>query len=171
MSAPPAGTPPLLEVGDLRKSFPIRRGLFGRVTGWVRAVDGVSLWIRPGETLALVGESGSGKTTTGRCILRLIEPTSGSVTFDGTDLLSLRPRALRRMRRQIQVVFQDPYASLNPRMRIGTTVREPLDIHRVGSGRRGGRGSGRITRLKPGARSRRIRKDKRGEGSAPSPVS
>jgi oligopeptide/dipeptide ABC transporter ATP-binding protein len=127
---------PLLQVTDLKKHFPIRRGIFSRVSGWVKAVDGVSLGISQGETLALVGESGSGKTTTGRCILRLLEPTSGGVTFDGVDLLSLPPRAMRRMRRQIQVVFQDPYASLNPRMRVGTIVREPLDIHRIGASRR-----------------------------------
>ncbi len=126
----------LLEVGDLKKYFPIRRGVLSRVSGWVRAVDGVSLRIAPGETLALVGESGSGKTTTGRCILRLLEPTSGSIVFDGVDLLALAPRAMRRMRRQIQVIFQDPYGSLNPRMKIGTIVREPLDIHRIGAGRR-----------------------------------
>jgi len=127
---------PLLQVTDLKKHFPIRRGIFSRIAGWVKAVDGVSLGIAQGETLALVGESGSGKTTTGRCILRLLEPTSGGVTFDGVDLLSLPPRAMRRMRRQIQVVFQDPYASLNPRMRVGTIVREPLDIHRIGASRR-----------------------------------
>ncbi len=135
--APPTrATAPLLEVRGLAKHFPIRRGLFTRVSGWVRAVDGVSLEIGPGETLALVGESGSGKTTTGRCILRLMEPTSGEVRFGGVDLLSLAPRDMRRMRRQIQVIFQDPYASLNPRMRVGTIVREPLDIHRIGAGRR-----------------------------------
>jgi oligopeptide/dipeptide ABC transporter ATP-binding protein len=126
------GAAPLLEVRGLVKHFPIRRGVFSRVTGWVRAVDGVSLRIAAGETLALVGESGSGKTTTGRCILRLIEPTSGEVRFESVDLLALRPRDLRRMRRQIQVIFQDPYGSLNPRMRVGTIVREPLDIHRIG---------------------------------------
>jgi oligopeptide/dipeptide ABC transporter ATP-binding protein len=126
----------LLEVRDLVKHFPIRRGLFSRVSGAVRAVDGVSLTIEPGETLALVGESGSGKTTAGRCILRLIEPTSGGIRFAGADLLALPPRDLRKMRRQIQVIFQDPYGSLNPRMRVGTIVREPLDIHRIGSGRR-----------------------------------
>ena len=127
---------PLLQVKELKKYFPIRRGIFSRIAGWVKAVDGVSLGIAQGETLALVGESGSGKTTTGRCILRLLEPTSGGVTFDGVDLLSLPPGAMRRMRRQIQVVFQDPYASLNPRMRVGTIVREPLDIHRIGASRR-----------------------------------
>ncbi|MGH9750051.1 MAG: ABC transporter ATP-binding protein [Candidatus Polarisedimenticolia bacterium] len=127
---------PLLEVRDLAKHFPIRRGLFGRPSGWLRAVDGVSLHIHEGETLALVGESGSGKTTTGRCILRLLEPTTGSVRFDGVDLLSLGPGDLRRMRRRIQVIFQDPYGSLNPRLRVGTTVREPLEIHRIGRNRR-----------------------------------
>jgi oligopeptide/dipeptide ABC transporter ATP-binding protein len=125
----------LLEVGDLKKHFPIRRGVFSRISGWVRAVDGVSLRIRAGETLALVGESGSGKTTTGRCILRLLEPTSGAIRFAGVDLLALPPRDMRRMRKQIQVIFQDPYGSLNPRLRVGTIVREPLDIHRIGSGR------------------------------------
>ena len=129
------GGVPLLEVRDLAKHFPIRAGLFAGVSGWVRAVDGVSLSIAAGETLALVGESGSGKTTTGRCILRLIEPTRGSVRFDGADLLALPPRDMRRMRRQIQVIFQDPYGSLNPRMRAGAIVREPLDIHRIGAGR------------------------------------
>ncbi len=127
---------PLLDVLGLTKHFAIRRGLFSRVGGFVHAVDGVSLRIRPRETLALVGESGSGKTTTGRCILRLIEPTAGTIHFDGIDLLALRPREMRKMRRQIQVVFQDPHGSLNPRMRVGTIVREPLDIHRIGSGRR-----------------------------------
>ncbi len=112
----------LLEVGDLTKHFPIRRGVLSSISGWVRAVDGVSLRIAPGETLALVGESGSGKTTTGRCILRLLEPTSGSVVFDGVDLLALKPRAMRRMRRQVQVIFQDPYGSLNPRMRRSTST-------------------------------------------------
>ena len=132
----PAAERPLLEVRRLAKHFPVRRGVLSRVSGWVRAVDDVSLSIAPGETLALVGESGSGKTTTGRCILRLLEPTAGEVRFDGVDLLALPPREMRRMRRQIQVIFQDPYSSLNPRMRIGTIVREPLDIHRIGAGRR-----------------------------------
>jgi oligopeptide/dipeptide ABC transporter ATP-binding protein len=132
--ADPSGS--LLEVRGLVKHFPIRRGVFSRVSGWLRAVDGVSLRIAPGETLALVGESGSGKTTTGRCILRLLEPTAGSVRFDGTDLLALAPRDMRRMRRHVQVIFQDPYGSLNPRMRVGTIVREPLDVHRIGANRR-----------------------------------
>jgi len=126
---------PLLEVRDLEKRFPIRRGLFGRVRGEVRAVDGVSFDVRAGETVALVGESGSGKTTTGRLVLRLLDPTAGAIRFDGVDLLALPPGDLRRMRRHLQVVFQDPYGSLNPRMRIGTIVREPLDIHKVGASR------------------------------------
>ena len=129
---PAPASEPLLEVRDLVKRYPVRRGLFARVTSWVQAVDGVSLAIRPGETLALVGESGSGKTTLGRCILRLVEPTSGSIRFDGADLLALPPRDLRRARRNLQVVFQDPYGSLNPRMTVGAIVREPLDIHRIG---------------------------------------
>ena len=130
-----SGAPPLLEVRDLHKHFPVRRGLLSRVSGWVRAVDGVSMSIAAGETLALVGESGSGKTTTGRCILRLMEPTSGAIRFDGADLLALNSRAMRRMRQKLQVIFQDPFGSLNPRMRVGTIVREPLEIHRIGAGR------------------------------------
>ncbi|HKQ96584.1 MAG TPA: oligopeptide/dipeptide ABC transporter ATP-binding protein [Candidatus Polarisedimenticolia bacterium] len=126
---------PLLEVTGLEKRFPIRRGLFGRVRGEVRAVDGVSFDVRPGETLALVGESGSGKTTTGRLVLRLLDPSAGAIRFDGADLLALSPRELRRRRRDLQVIFQDPYGSLNPRMRVGTIVREPLDIHKVGANR------------------------------------
>ena len=139
------GGEPLLEVRDLVKRYPVRRGLFARVSSWVRAVDGVSLDIRPGETLALVGESGSGKTTLGRCLLRLVEPTSGAIRFDGSDFLALPPKALRRARRNIQVVFQDPYGSLNPRMTIGTIVREPLDIHHIG--RRGAEREGMVDAL------------------------
>jgi oligopeptide/dipeptide ABC transporter ATP-binding protein len=124
----------LLEVRGLRKYFPIRRGVFSRISGWVRAVDGVDLTLRRGETLGLVGESGSGKTTTGRCILRLIEPTGGSVRFDGVDLLTLPAPEMRRMRRQLQIIFQDPYGSLNPRMKVGSIVGEPLAIHRIARG-------------------------------------
>jgi oligopeptide/dipeptide ABC transporter ATP-binding protein len=125
---------PLLAVHDLVKYFPIRRGVFGRVTGQVRAVDGVSFDVAPGETLALVGESGCGKSTTGRAVLRLIEPTSGSVVFDGQDVLALDAGDLRALRRQMQVVFQDPFSSLNPRMTIGAIVREGLTIHHLAEG-------------------------------------
>ena len=115
---------PLLEVRNLTKHFPIRTGLLQRVTGAVKAVDGVSFDVHAGETLALVGESGCGKTTTGRSILRLIEPTSGTVRFDGTDVLALRGETLRRMRRRMQIIFQDPYGSLNPRMTVGPRSRK-----------------------------------------------
>ena len=114
---------PLVAVRDLVKRY-----------GAVRAVEGVSFEIERGETLALVGESGCGKTTTGRATLRLVEPTSGAISFDGTDVLSLRPSALRHLRRRAQIIFQDPYASLNPRMTIGTTVREGLTIHGLPGG-------------------------------------
>ncbi|MDZ7630877.1 MAG: oligopeptide/dipeptide ABC transporter ATP-binding protein [Gemmatimonadaceae bacterium] len=125
---------PLLQVRGLSKEFPIRGGILNRVQGSVRAVTDVSFDVAAGETLAVVGESGCGKTTTGRCILRLIEPTAGTVTFDGTDLRTLQGAALRRMRRHIQLVFQDPYASLNPRMTIGDTVKEGLIIHGLAEG-------------------------------------
>ena len=131
-AAPPA--PPLLSVRDLTKYFPIKRGIFGRVHGNVRAVDGVSFDVAEGETLALVGESGCGKSTTGRAILRLIEPTSGSVRYAGQDVLSLGAGDLRALRRQMQIVFQDPFSSLNPRMSIGAIVREGLTIHRLAEG-------------------------------------
>jgi ABC-type oligopeptide transport system ATPase subunit len=123
----------LVEVRGLTKVFPVRRGLLKRQVGEVRAVDGVDLDIVRGETLALVGESGSGKSTLGRLILRLLEPTSGSVRFDGVDVLSLPREPLRRMRRRMQIVFQDPYSSLNPTMTVRSIVREPLTIHKVGT--------------------------------------
>jgi len=126
-------TPPLVEVTDVRKHFPVGRGLFGRPRAVVRAVDGVSLAIRAGETLGLVGESGCGKSTLGRLILRLIEPTAGDVRFEGRSLLALRPRELRAVRRAMQIVFQDPYGSLNPRMRVASIVGEGLAIHRIGT--------------------------------------
>ena len=127
-------SPPILEVRDLKKHFPIRKGLFSRVSGHVRAVDGVSFSVRRGETLGLVGESGCGKTTTGRAILRLVEPTSGSVTFDGAEVTTLQRAALRALRRRMQIVFQDPYSSLNPRLTVGDMIGEALAIHRLARG-------------------------------------
>src|SRR5207245_6338222 len=108
-------------------------GLFGGARAWVRAVDGVSLAIRPGETLGLVGESGSGKSTLGRLMLRLIEPTAGEVVFDGRSLLALAAGELRALRREMQIIFQDPYGSLDPRMRVESIVRERLAMHGLGS--------------------------------------
>ncbi len=122
----------LLEVRHLVKEFTGKKRLFGEATA-VRAVNDVSFTIERGETFGLVGESGSGKTTTGRCILRLIEPTSGEVVFDGRDVLALSRTELRAARRQMQIVFQDPYSSLNPRMRAADIVEEPLIIHKLGS--------------------------------------
>ncbi len=124
----------LVEVRDLRKQYPVGRGFFGRGRLAVHAVDGVDLAIRSGETLGVVGESGCGKTTLGRCILRLIEPDAGEIDFDGRDLRALSPRALRAMRREMQIIFQDPYSSLNPRMRVGSIVAEGIEVHRLARG-------------------------------------
>ena len=129
----------LLEVRDLTKHFPVRKGiLFERQVGEVKAVDGVSFSIPEGHTLGLVGESGSGKSTTGYCILQLLKPTSGSVRFQGRELTELDREELRRMRREMQIVFQDPYSSLDPRMTVGGIVAEPLEVHGMGT-RRGRR--------------------------------
>ena len=124
----------LLDVVGLVKHFPIRRGLFGRQAGAVRAVDGVRFWLRRGETLGLVGESGSGKTTAGRTILRLIEPTAGSARFDGRDIFEMDAAELRRFRRRAQLVFQDPFGSLNPRLTVGAALKEVLAVHHLGRG-------------------------------------
>jgi oligopeptide transport system ATP-binding protein len=127
---------PLLRVTGLTKHFPVRVGFLGRADGAVRAVDGIDFAVAAGETLALVGESGCGKSTTGRLVLRLIEPTSGSIVFDGQDLLALDDQSLRAQRRALQIIFQDPYASLNPRMTVGQTLEEPLMLHGLAGGRR-----------------------------------
>ena len=122
----------LLEVRNLVKEFSRKRGIFAAASV-VRAVDGVTFDVQEGETFGLVGESGSGKTTTGRCILRLIEPTSGEVRFRGEDVLAFPRERMRLARRDMQIVFQDPYSSLNPRMRVGAIVEEPLAIHKIGT--------------------------------------
>jgi oligopeptide transport system ATP-binding protein len=128
-----AGSPPLVEIRDLVKHFPVRGGILQRTLGMVQAVDGVSFDIRRGETLGLVGESGCGKTTVGRLLLRLIEPTSGTIRFDGVDLTAVKGAALKPYRRRMQIIFQDPYASLDPRAPIADSIGEGLRIHGLGS--------------------------------------
>jgi oligopeptide transport system ATP-binding protein len=126
----------LLAVRDLHKHFPIRKGtLIERTVGQVKAVDGVTFDIAEGETLGLVGESGSGKSTTGYCVIQLLKPTSGSVVFMGKELTDIGREDLRRMRREMQIVFQDPYSSLDPRMTVGGIVSEPLEVHGIGTRR------------------------------------
>ncbi len=125
----------LLSISDLKVHFPIKKGLFSRTVGRVYAVDGISFNLRRGETVGLVGESGCGKTTTGMAILRLIEPTSGTVVFDGMDTSQMTKSNLRSLRRQMQIIFQDPYSSLNPRMTVNQIIGDPMDIHGVYRGR------------------------------------
>jgi oligopeptide transport system ATP-binding protein len=122
---------PLLRVNNLKKHFPIKKGMFGKTVGYVKAVDDVSFYVNEGETLGIVGESGCGKSTTGRVLMRLLEPTEGEIEFDGKDLTSLSHEEMRKTRRDIQMVFQDPYASLNPRHTIGKILEEPLIVHGV----------------------------------------
>lgn len=125
---------PIVEVDGLAVHFPMATGMFRRQRGTVRAVDGVDLVVNKGETLGLVGESGSGKTTLGRAILQLYKPTAGRVSFDGIDLTGLTRQAMRRMRRRVQMIFQDPYASLNPRMTVGRLIGEPVKVHALARG-------------------------------------
>jgi oligopeptide transport system ATP-binding protein len=131
MNAPITAAEDLLKVRDLRKRFAIKGGILSRVVDQVHAVDGVSFDIGKGETLGLVGESGCGKSTTGRCILRLIEPSSGEVWFQGSDVTKMDHGALQALRRDMQIIFQDPYASLNPRLKVGAIIGEALTIHKL----------------------------------------
>ncbi|TQR19304.1 ABC transporter ATP-binding protein [Psychrobacillus vulpis] len=125
-------TKPLLQVEGLKKYFPIHKGLLGKQTGFVKAVDDVSFYVNEGETLGIVGESGCGKSTTGRMLMRLLEPTEGKVTFEGKELTNLSSSNMRKVRREIQMVFQDPYASLNPRHNVEKILTEPLIVHNIG---------------------------------------
>lgn len=122
-----------LRVEELKKFYPVYSGIFRRITGWVRAVDGISFTIRREEVFGIVGESGCGKSTLGKTILRLLEPTGGRVLFDGTDITSLSQRELRKWRKRMQIIFQDPFSSLNPRMKVGDAIEEGLKIHRMGT--------------------------------------
>ncbi len=126
--------PPLVEIRNLKKYFPVRGGVFSRVSAWVKAVDAVSFTIQPRETFGLVGESGCGKTTVGRALLRLIEPTDGEVFFQGRDFCRFSAAQMRRARQQMQMIFQDPYSSLNPRMTVGAIIGEALKVHGLAQG-------------------------------------
>ena len=126
---------PLLQVKNLKKYFPIKGGILSKTVGHVQAVDDISFDLYPGETVGLVGESGCGKSTAARTILRLIEPTGGEVVFEGQDILKLGKKPMRALRREMQIIFQDPYASLNPRMTVASIVGEPLEIHKIAKGR------------------------------------
>ncbi|TGA96469.1 dipeptide ABC transporter ATP-binding protein [Sporolactobacillus shoreae] len=123
---------PLLKVENLKKYYPIKGGIFGKVSETVRAVDGVSFTVNEGETLGIVGESGCGKSTTGRMIMRLIEPTEGSIQFEGKDILNISKSEMRKVRKDVQMIFQDPYASLNPRQTVGSIIEEPMIVHGLG---------------------------------------
>lgn len=123
---------PLLKVENLKKYYPIKGGIFGKVSETVRAVDGVSFTVNEGETLGIVGESGCGKSTTGRMIMRLIEPTEGSIQFEGKDILNISKSEMRKVRKDVQMIFQDPFASLNPRQTVGSIIEEPMIVHGLG---------------------------------------
>src|SRR5512146_317561 len=124
----------LIDVQNLKKYFPIKKGIFSKTIGYVKAVDDVSFKIKKGETLGLVGESGCGKTTIGRSILRLIEPTGGKVLFEGKDVTEMNSKDLKQIRKEMQIIFQDPYSSLNPRMTVGGMITEILKYHRIAEG-------------------------------------
>jgi oligopeptide transport system ATP-binding protein len=126
---------PLVEVKNLRKYFPIKKGIFSRTVNHVKAVDGLDFTIFKGETLGLVGESGCGKSTTGRTILQLLKPSEGEVLYEGKNLVAMPKKELRKLRRDLQIVFQDPYASLDPRLTVGEVISEPLEIHNICSGK------------------------------------
>ena len=124
-------TPSLLEIRSLKKHFPLERNFFGKETSWVRAVDDVSFIVPKGSTVGLVGESGCGKTTLGRCLLRLVEPTAGEILYNNQNILELKSQEMRALRKKMQIIFQDPYASLNPRMTVGSAISEPMEIHKL----------------------------------------
>jgi oligopeptide/dipeptide ABC transporter ATP-binding protein len=149
----------ILIVKDLKKYYPIRKGVIPKTTGFVRAVDGVSFSISRGETLGLVGESGCGKTTLGRAVLRLVEPTAGSIIFDGHEMLTLNNRDLRMVRRDLQMIFQNPFGSLNPRMTVGTMIAEPLFVHGIRSEASGSGETGQRRKAwgRPATPKRRVR--------------
>ena len=147
----------ILVVKNLKKYYPVRKGVVPTTVGYVRAVDGVSLAVTRGRTLGLVGESGCGKTTLGRAVLRLVEPTSGSIIFDGRDISKLAGRELRLMRRDLQMVFQNPFGSLNPRMTISATIAEPLRVHGIRSDLSTAAEAGGDGRSRPIATRSRIR--------------